>query len=156
EVMMYPAPRAPAKEAPRKGSETKKDSPRPIAKDGNPGSRDVSPPSPVAIRDFPWPPPKASSWTRLPPDLLHLPQSRESLLDVSRRLEAAFRKAGYVEWSYYAVPKGFAIVTQLEQYATDGTPLKEPDRWSVTVPAPQVFSLATYLKALFSASPGHF
>jgi hypothetical protein len=80
----------------------------------------------------------------------------DSLKEVGNRLERAFRQAGYGELSYYGVPRGFALVTRLEQFQPDGSPLNGPDRWSVSVLAPQVFSLESYFRALFSANPGHF
>ena len=140
------------KKAQGKAAATKKDSPPVDQSDDVPGVGDVAESAPSVLRSFPQPPPKASSWTTLKPELLHQPGQRASLRDVSHRIEAAFRKAGYVEWSYYAVPKGFALVSQLEQFQLDGTPLKEPDRWSVSVSAPRVFSLESYIKALFSAA----
>jgi hypothetical protein len=148
------------KAVPRKADVVKKDrSPGDMRKDVHvPEDAPIAdvPQSNSALRSFPWPPPKASSWMTLKPELLHEPGKVASLRDVSRRIEAAFRRAGYIEWSYYAVPKGFAIVSQLEQYQPDGTPLKEPDRWSIKVPAPRVFSLDSYIKALFTANQGRF
>jgi hypothetical protein len=119
-------------------------------------TKDDVPETAPALPVFPWPPPRASSWITLPSELLHRPGRHDSLKDVGNRLERAFRQAGYGELSYYRVPKGFALVTRLEQFQTDGSPLDGPSRWSVSVMAPRVFSLESYLKALFSANPGHF
>jgi hypothetical protein len=140
---------------PRKTDVVKKDRSPVDARKDVPTAADVGESASV-LRSFPWPPPKASSWMTLKPELLREPGKVASLRDVSRRIEAAFRRAGYIEWSYYAVPKGFAIVSQLEQYQPDGTPLKEPDRWSIKVSAPRVFSLDSYIKALFTANQGRF
>ena len=155
-----PAPHHGSVAEPRKNGRgpaagTAKGHPPADSSDDNPGEGDVAESASI-LRRFPWPPPKASSWTKLKPEVFHRSGQRESLRDVARRIEAAFRSAGYIEWSYYAVPKGFAVVSQLEQYLPDGTPLKEPDRWSAKVSAPRVFSLESYLKALFTANPGQF
>jgi hypothetical protein len=108
------------------------------------------------IPHFPWPPPEASARQRIPSDRLRGTNPKISLLGVARRLEAAFDQAGYGEIAYYFVPKGFAIVSRLEQIKPDGTPLDVPDRWSREIAPPPVYSLRAYIEALFSANPGHF
>lgn len=108
------------------------------------------------IPRFPFPPPKPSAKMVLPAKLVHKAGTRESLLDVGQRLDSALDIAGYVERSYFAVPQGFAIATRLEQFDADGTPLPPPNRWSAAVAQPRVFSISSYMKALFSAHPGHF
>jgi hypothetical protein len=158
----------PAEEPPSRAGGTMRPIPRRAPAEGPP-SRDVEAPAPEniptkddvpesapALPVFPWPPPRASSWITLPSELLHRPGRHDSLKDVGNRLARAFRQAGYGELSYYRVPKGFALVTRLEQFQPDGAPLDGPGRWSVSVMAPRVFSLESYLKALFSANPGHF
>lgn len=104
---------------------------------------------------FPWPPKEASAATRIPSAYL-LNEAANTLFDVAERLERALTDTGYSERSYYAVPKGFALVTRLEQIAPDGTPRNVPDRWAVEMTPPSVFSLSSYLKALFTAQEGHF
>ena len=108
------------------------------------------------IPQFPWPPPKASARITIPSERLRGQDQPISLLAVARRLESAFNEAGYGELRYYSVPKGFAIVSRLEQIKIDGTPLEEANRWSTDVAPPRVYSLASYLQALFSANSGHF
>jgi len=110
----------------------------------------------LKIPHFPWPPPEASARQRIPSDRLRGTDPKISLLGVARRLEAAFDQAGYGEIAYYFVPKGFAIVSRLEQIRQDGTPLDGPDRWSREIAPPPVYSLRAYIEALFSANPGHF
>jgi hypothetical protein len=92
----------------------------------------------------------------MPDKLVHKPGTDESLFAVAQRLENAFRSAGYGQLGYYAVPSGFAMATRLEQFDSDGTPLPIPARWSSDVAPPKVFSLVSYLRALFGANPGHF
>jgi hypothetical protein len=126
-----------------------------------PTGADIAPPPPPtsatpSIPSFPWPPPRYSSSTVVPDRLIHKPGTDESLYDVAQRLENGFRRAGYGQLSYYAVPQGFAMATRLEQIANDGTPLPVPQRWSRDIAPPASFSLMTYLRALFGANPGHF
>jgi hypothetical protein len=106
------------------------------------------------IPSFDWPPPKASARVRVA--LEFDDTTDKTLADVSRTLEEAFFSAGYVEFSYFAVPDGFALVSRLEQIEADGTPMEEPDRWSTRVRAIKKFSLGAYVRALFRATPGRF
>ena len=109
------------------------------------------------IPQFPWPPPRASAMALLPRSFLTAPGSPPVLLaDVSARLVTALDQCGYSEHSFYAVPDGFALVTQLEQINPDGTPKQPPARWAADVPPLRSFSLSDYLKALFTANPGHY
>jgi len=102
-----------------------------------------------------WPPPQASVQTTVPLPALRSPQG-VTLGEIARQIEAALDETGYYERTYYAVPDGFAIVARIEQIHPDGTPLEPPDRWSAEVRPMRRFSLSTYFRALFTASPGHF
>jgi hypothetical protein len=79
-----------------------------------------------------------------------------TLKDVDLRLTTALDACGYVGKSYYAVPDGFALVTQLEQINPDGTSRPLPSRWAAKVQPLSTFSLSDYLKALFTANPGRY
>jgi hypothetical protein len=106
---------------------------------------------------FPWPPPRASATVVLPDEFLRRPA--DSVLrwgDVDRTLTSALDACGYFDRSYYAVPDGFAIVTRLEQMQADGTSKAPPDRWAVEYKPVASFSLALYLRALFTADPGFY
>ena len=109
-----------------------------------------------AIPAFPWPPALASASTKVPSAFLVGANASATLAQVAETLEHALNETGYIERSYYAVPNGFALVTRLEQVNPDGTPKPIPDRWSVQMTMPKVFSLASYLQALFTAQEGHF
>jgi hypothetical protein len=125
--------------------------------DGNRFPRDVQHAKPPddTIPQFPWPPPVASATDIIPRSLF--PNSAAALLkDVDQRLAAALDACGYTGNSYYAVPKGFALVTHLEQINPDGTPRPMPGRWSAQVQPLSTFSLSEYLKALFTANPGRY
>ena len=128
---------------------------------GGKKAKKAKPPGPGPVGDsrppipsFPWPPPAASASEQIPNDLLAASATLHSLGDVNTRLAAALEKSGYAEMKYYAVPNGFALVTRLEQIEADGRPKPEPDRWSSNSPAFR--SLSDYLRALFSANPGHY
>lgn len=111
-------------------------------------SRDGIPMLPV------WPPPLASANAEIPKELLVRPAERPRLLDVANRLVAALDRAGYAERSYYAVPQGFALVSRMEQIEPDGKPWKGDGRWPVKAAPPPIFSLTSYLRALFSSPQG--
>jgi len=109
------------------------------------------------VPQFPWPPPRASAMALVPRSFLTAPSGPPGLLaDVSARVLSALDQCGYSEHSFYAVPDGFALVTQLEQINRDGTPKQAPARWAADVPPLRSFSLSDYLKALFTANPGHY
>lgn len=108
------------------------------------------------IPRFPWPPPEASASSRVPSKFLMNPEGATNLAEVAHTLETALNQSDYAERSYYAVPGGFALVTRLEQFNPDGTSKQTPERWAVDVAPPKVFSLASYLQALFMAKEGHF
>ena len=104
--------------------------------------------------EFPWPP-KASALLSIPPPFVKNPQGPTTLRDVGNRLQHAFQQGGYAQTSYYHVPDGFALVSQLEQFKTDGSPVEEPYRWSIKGVPPKFFSL-DYWKTLIKGQPGHY
>jgi hypothetical protein len=71
-------------------------------------------------------------------------------------LVAALRRAGYVEYSAYYVPCGFALVTRLEHIDDGGNPLKGRNRWNGNVIVMQDFTLSEYLRALLLAPEGRY
>ena len=111
---------------------------------------------PVYVPEFPWPPPAASATEVLPRRLLGRDLPLLTFKDVDGLLTSALAANGYVEKSYYAVPLGFALVTRIEQIEIDGRPKTPPARWSANALPLSVFSLAGYLRALFTAEPGYY
>jgi hypothetical protein len=78
------------------------------------------------------------------------------LADVADRLEHALNEARYLRWSYSSVPKGFALVTQMEQIRSDGTPSLGPARWRAARPGVTNMTLFGFIRALASAPPGYY
>ena len=109
------------------------------------------------IPKFPsWPPPRASGNMEIPRDLVLKGISRPRLMDVAAHLLSALDKAGYGERSFYSVPEGFALVSRIEQIYPDGRPKEGKDRWPLTTQPPRIFSLNSYLRALFTSNPGYY
>jgi outer membrane murein-binding lipoprotein Lpp len=107
------------------------------------------------VAKFPWPPPRASATTAIPQRFVLQQEGATILSHVSERLQTALNEAGYSELSWYAVPGGFALTTRIEQFKPDGRPASGQARWSVSdVPAMQ--GLSDYMRALFTANPGHY
>jgi hypothetical protein len=106
---------------------------------------------------FPFPPPKASTYTEIKRGLLIGQSSKEiSFADLNEKLQKALSTAGYVEKSYYQIPEGFALVTRLEKINEDGSPKPEEMRWVRGEEKQQIFSISDYLKQLFTANPGYY
>ena len=78
----------------------------------------------------------------------------EATGDVNSVLKTGLLQAGYTERSYYSVPNGFALVTRLERIERNGTP--SSNRWAIGPSKLERFSLEAYLRALFTANPGHY
>ena len=91
----------------------------------------------------------------IPRELLATESVETTLAVVNQRLTTALERNGYFESSYHSVPDGFALATQLEQIEPDGTPVQEPERWTLVNPT-RIFSLSDYIKALFLGSPGYY
>jgi len=103
-----------------------------------------------------WPPPQASGNMDVPRDLLVKGMSKPRLMDVASHLIRALDKAGYAERSFYAVPHGFALVSRVERIYADGKPKEGDDRWPIASEPPRIFSIISYLRALFTSNPGFY
>jgi hypothetical protein len=113
-----------------------------------------TPPPPKSLPEFPWPP-RASAFTKIPSPYLIGHNGTARLKDAAARLEEALKQGGYDQIGYYAVPGGFALVTRLEQFKSDGAPADQPYRWSQQVENPRVFSI-DYLLTLLKGKVGHY
>lgn len=107
----------------------------------------------MTIPQFDWPPPKASAQEVIPDKWLRTGEA-PTLADVADKFEKALKLAGYKQRSYYSVPEGFALATQLEHIKADGTPLPGDDRWTVGTPRVGNLSLLAFIKALARAPAG--
>ena len=122
----------------------------------------VPPPTPrptpdyrgAQLPEFPWPP-RASAFMNIPSQFITNQSGTTALKDVGLRLEAVLRQGGYGQFGYYSIPRGFALVTRLEQFKADGTPADEPYRWSQEILNPRVFSLE-YVRILLQGKTGHY
>lgn len=79
--------------------------------------------SPWAIvPTFPWPPPRASTFWRLPRDVVIGPEDHPTLGSVAGRLYRSMERAGYTEVAYFGTPGGLALVSPMERFAEAGLP----------------------------------
>jgi len=78
-----------------------------------------------------------------------------TLKDVAARLENALKRGGYGQFSYYSVPRGFALVTRLEQFKRNGEPADEAHRWTQQIATPPIFSI-DYWASLFIGTTGRY
>lgn len=110
------------------------------------------------IPQLTWPLPAASATMDLTFALLLNHHGLATFGDVDSILHRALSATGYDTMSYFATPHGFALVTRIEQIEATGAPRPPPWRWSVEAPRITLseFSLSGYLRALFTANPGHY
>lgn len=101
------------------------------------------------LPEFPWPPPPYSTRLKLDRTLLVAGQTNPTNGSVAARMEQVLAANGYTQISYYAVPEGFAMVTQIERIDSDAASAAE-QRWSTQIPAVSLipFNLDAYIQAL--------
>src|ERR1043166_6227210 len=124
-----------------------------IATNANSNSHPSPTPS-STLPEFPWPP-RSSAYTKIPSQYLTSPDKQTLLKDVAQRLETAFRNANYNQRGYYSVPGGFALVSRLEHFKSNGLPGEEPYRWTQQIETPRIFSF-DYLIALIKGKVGRY
>jgi len=109
------------------------------------------------LPEFPWPPPPYSTRLKLDRGLLVAGQPTPSNGSVAARMEQALAANGYTEVSYYAVPEGFAMVTQIERIDPNAASAAE-QRWSTQIDPVSLipFNLDAYLKALLGKNGDSF
>lgn len=110
----------------------------------------------VSMPAFPWPPPRYSAIANIPIEFIGYKIKSPTLGDVAIKLESALENAGYSERSYYYILNGFALITRIERIDVDGRPFTDDNRWIIGFRPMETFSLASYIKALFIATPGHY
>ena len=105
------------------------------------------------IPPFPLPYPKPSTTHLFPKKVF---EGCESVSQIIGKLIVALSKSGYGTYSYYYIPNGIAIVTQLEHINKDGSSKRDSERWITGDYRRSIFSLSDYIKALFFAAPGYY
>ena len=142
---------APAEESPT-GPARPENTPQPKTR----GSIGLGVPTPTAaIPAFPWPPPAASAEHQIRNAWVSKGEHTK-LSDVAEKLEAALEDADYETWRYSSVPRGFALVTQIEQIKPDGTPRSGKQRFRADLPSLSDMTFVEFLKALAKAPPGYY
>ena len=107
------------------------------------------------IREFEWPPAKASARIEIPRSLFSAAKSGELTLgEVAGRLEFALDKADY-EHSYFRIgDDGFALTTRMERMEKSGKP--DPNaRWNPP-DAAEPLSLFGFIASLLWPEPGYY
>lgn len=109
------------------------------------------------LPEFPWPPPPYSTRLKLDRALLVAAQPAPTNGSVAARMEQALAANGYTQVSYYAVPDGFAMVTQIERIEPDAASAAV-QRWSTQIDPVSLipFNLDAYLKALLGKNGDSF
>lgn len=109
------------------------------------------------LPEFPWPPPPYSTRLKLDRALLVADQPTPTNGSVAQRMEQALAANGYTQISYYAVPEGFAMVTQIERIEPDAASAAV-QRWSTQIDPVSLipFNLDAYLKALLGKNGDTF
>ena len=101
--------------------------------------------------EFPFPPPPCYQQVEIAPKNF---KSSASLGQVAQTIAQALKSKKYPH-RYLSVPDGFAIVTQIEQYQSDGAALSGSNRWK-ELPVQEDFALTlSYLKQLVFPRKAH-
>lgn len=108
--------------------------------------------SKLEIPVFPLPPPFPSATDEIPISFFSLCQT---LGQVNDQLCYSLNKCGYLRRSYFYVPNGFALVTQLESINADGSS-KYNERWTTQSKKNDSFSIYNYFSDLLYAKPGFY
>lgn len=108
----------------------------------------------LAMPSFPFPPPSCYSRFEIPSTVFN---NVKLLGDVDNKLRTAMDNKGYNQRSYFYVPNGFALVTQLEQYnVKDATIRNDATRW-LDYPKQEAFSgIMSYISSFIMPNKGYF
>ncbi len=100
-----------------------------------------------------WPPEAPSSRVSL--DRFIKARSNLTLYDAGQKLKRSFEDAGYLEYSYYAAPGGFVLVTRIEKISAKGDPLPGTERYKLPNQRSSG-SLTSFVRGLFLDAPPGF
>ncbi|MBK9337313.1 MAG: hypothetical protein IPM98_12340 [Lewinellaceae bacterium] len=107
----------------------------------------------AGLKAFPWPPPACAQRYTI---LENASERFATLGDVNKWLRKALDNRHYWSRSYHYLPNGFALVTRLEQFNTDGTCMAEEQRW-VDYPVGNLGTgILDYLYTLFAPRIGYY
>lgn len=107
----------------------------------------------LAIPRFDWPPPPCAKQFELPAAKF---AGCKKMGDADAIICRGLAEKGYSRRSYFQVPGGFALVTQLEQTAPDFTCRNDDARW-LDYAVPETMSgMLDYFKSLFMPTEGRF
>jgi len=106
-----------------------------------------------SMPQFPFPPPRCSDYYVLPENFY---KDFFTIGDLNSKLTKCLDQNGYQVKKYYSIPKGYAVVTQLEQLDERGEPKNIPYRWDTRLNPLENFSIYSYIRALFFAEKGYY
>ena len=108
----------------------------------------------LAMPNFPFPPPSCYTRFEIPSTIFN---NAKLLSDVDNKLRSNLDNKGYNQRSYFYVPNGFALVTQLEQYnSKDATIRNDGTRW-LDYPKQEAFSgIMSYISSFIMPNKGYF
>lgn len=108
----------------------------------------------TGIPSYPvWPPEAPSSRVSL--DRFIKSRTNLSLYDAGQKLKRSFEDAGYLEYSYFAAPGGFVLVTRIEKINAKGDPLPGTERYKLPSQRSSG-SLTSFVRGLFLDAPPGF
>ncbi len=111
-------------------------------------------PKKTGIPPYPvWPPETPSSRVSL--DRFITARTNLSLYDAGQKLKRSFEDAGYLEYSYFAAPGGFVLVTRIEKISAKGDPLPGTERYQLPNQRSSG-SLTSFVRGLFLDAPPGF
>lgn len=107
---------------------------------------------------FKLPVPRPSAMTVLPRS--DYVRQNDTLGTLADRLGTVLDAAGYSERSYFSVPHGFAIATQMERVDDLGRPFSGEARWEIgpkgLITLSQGITFTALRQALLRSDPGHY
>lgn len=108
----------------------------------------------TGIPSYPvWPPEAPSSRVSL--DRFIKARTNLSLYDAGQKLKRSFEDAGYLEYSYFAAPGGFVLVTRIEKISAKGDQLPGTERYRLPSQRSSG-SLTSFVRGLFLDAPPGF
>jgi hypothetical protein len=105
------------------------------------------------LKDFPIPYPKPSSKYVFPKDIV---TKVKNMAEMDSMILTGLRNVGYSDFSYYRIPNGYAMVTEIESIDKEAYPLAGGNRWGIQVRQMEEFSISNYLIFLFNAQKGYY